>query len=65
MHPSSVVRETMQASTSMHKAHANLVSKLPVDWLIFDELSRNGTFCLARGITLVTALTVSFIPTFI
>lgn len=56
-HPSSVLRGSSCRLLSTQQNQIN--SNLPSEWVIFDEISRNNQICLIRGITLVTAITVS------
>jgi len=53
-HPSSTLRDCPMA-----ESHSAVVKTLPSDWLIYEEISRSGQFCLARCCTVVSPITVA------
>ncbi|GLV31703.1 RHAU helicase [Carabus blaptoides fortunei] len=57
IHTSSTLRVSDRGLSNVD--HAQSVSKIPSDWLIYEELSRSGNIYNMRSITSVTPLTVA------
>uniref|UniRef100_A0ABD2WY70 RNA helicase n=1 Tax=Trichogramma kaykai TaxID=54128 RepID=A0ABD2WY70_9HYME len=55
-HPSSTLKDF---SKTCNKIDAKLVSSLPCEWIIYEELSRSGRLCHAKTVTLVNSITVA------
>lgn len=47
------------AKHTLSETHSRIVSSLPSDWLIYEEMTRCGRFASARTCTLVTPITVA------
>ncbi|KAK8754608.1 hypothetical protein OTU49_016863, partial [Cherax quadricarinatus] len=59
LHPTSSLLDTAGNNhNSLSAAHRSLISSLPSDWLVYDEMVRIGVVAHVRTVTLVSPLTV-------
>lgn len=59
-HPSSVLyRRPTTSKQTVADVHAKVVSSLPCDWLIYEEMTRTGHIAQAECCTLVSPITVA------
>ncbi|XP_038072672.1 3'-5' RNA helicase YTHDC2-like isoform X2 [Patiria miniata] len=58
-HPNSVIHETGNGNLSMMQTHLGIVSSLPTDWLIYEEMTRFHHLTSVRCATAISPLAIA------